>query len=208
MPTTGLNDSSRLAPSSGNKASPTAAARSFTYPCQGCAGRPAPQTAELADSADTTGPARPPERCGPFVVRHRLPHDADRARPSLQSLDQAIARIDDRNSESVAVLRPAVGTICAGSATRRLRRPPSWGRSSDEFAGAPVVSAFRGRARRPLLPADRAKLSTLRQRNVRPTVNRWPNMPAPLSWPTSDGSTSQAPAGAHGLDDPLQLSDA
>jgi len=44
-------------------------------------------------------------------------------------------------------------------------------------------------------------ISKLKQRNVRPTVNRWPDMPASLSWPLPDGSTSQSPAGAHRLDE-------
>lgn len=44
-------------------------------------------------------------------------------------------------------------------------------------------------------------VSKLRQRNVRPTVNRWPDMPPSLSWPLPNGTTSQAPAGAHRPDD-------
>jgi hypothetical protein len=57
-------------------------------------------------------------------------------------------------------------------------------------------------------PPEGLDVSKLRQRNVRPTVNRWPDMPPSLSWPTPDGTTSQAPAGAHGLDDPREATTA
>ncbi|TWJ21012.1 hypothetical protein [Micromonospora endolithica] len=50
-------------------------------------------------------------------------------------------------------------------------------------------------------PPPGLDVSKLRQRSVRPTVNRWPDMPPSLSWPLPNGTTSQAPAGAHRLDD-------
>lgn len=48
----------------------------------------------------------------------------------------------------------------------------------------------------------------LKARGTRPRVDRWPDMPPSLSWPMPGGSTSQAPAAGHYLNDPRKATTA
>lgn len=90
----------------------------------------------------------------------------------------------------------AAGGVDTGKVGSMRSQDPRW---FPRFADVPGV--------RYSAPAG-LDVARLKQRNVRPTVNRWPDMAPSLSWPMPGGSTSQAPAGGHHLEEPRKATTA